>query len=214
MSTNFTNLTGDPLYEFPVQPKRSMAEDEYVAWVLAENVKAEWVDGEVVFMSPANAEHTELRCWLLTLLRMYCEDRLVGRAMDDMLVRLSRSRRFRIPDIFFVARERIGIIGRTILREPPDMVVEIVSPDSSSRDWREKFQEYEEFGIREYWVIDPLGESFDVYALDSGGKYQRVAIVDGMVHSTVISGFCIRPEWFASESRPTVREALQAMGSI
>jgi Uma2 family endonuclease len=164
-------------------------------------------------MSPANFGHTELQVWMLRLLAGYVEEHDLGIVLHNMLVRIRKCRRFRIPDIFFVARERIGIIGDTMLREPPDMVVEIVSPDSAARDWREKYEEYEEFGIREYWVIDPDAQSFDVYALNRKGKYQRIAIEDGVIRSQVIAGFWMRAEWFAAPTRPTVKAALRRINA-
>lgn len=214
MSTIFTNLTDFSPGDLAIPPKESISEDGYVAWVLRTGAKAEWVDGEVENISPANTEHTELRLWILTLLRMYCELTSAGRAMDDTLVRLSRRRRYRIPDIYFVSNERAQIIGQTMLREPPDLVIEIVSPDSSARDWREKYHEYEEFGIREYWVIDPAATSFEIYRLDDAGKYQHVDVVDGIFHSTVIAGLWLKAEWFAPTHRPTVREALRQLGAL
>lgn len=214
MSTSFTSSPGFSPDEFALPPNQRMGEEEYVAWILGQRIRAEWVDGEVERMSPANSEHTELRLWLLTFLRMYCEIRQAGRALDDTLVRLSRRRRYRIPDLFFVTKAREHIIGSTMLREPPDMVIEIVSPDSSARDWREKYLEYEEFGVREYWVIDPQAESFEIYSLDATGKYQHVPVLNGVFHSTVIPGLWLRAEWFAPSHRPTVQQALQALGAL
>jgi Uma2 family endonuclease len=214
MSTSFTNLSGFSPGDLPAPPAQRMSEDEFVQWVLTTKTRAEWVDGEVVVMSPANWEHTEIRLWLLRTMGVYCEERGLGRVLDDMLVRISRKRRFRIPDVFFVAADRVQIIGETMLREPPDMVVEIVSPDSASRDWREKYLEYEEFGIREYWVIDPQSQTFDVYCLNEAGKYQRIAVEGEIVRSSVIPGFWIRPEWLANANRPTVTQVMRALGVL
>jgi Uma2 family endonuclease len=212
MSTSFTNAPDFSPGELPLPPQPRMAEEEFIAWALATGAAAEWVDGEVVMMSPASREHSSLKVWLLTVLQFYCEERQVGTVLEDMMLRLSRRRRVRIPDIFFVAAAREHIIDHAVLREPPDMAIEIVSPDSVSRDWREKYEEYEEFGIREYWVIDPNSQSFDVYALDAADKYARLALPEGKGHSTVIPGFWIRPEWLAPETRPAVKHAWQELG--
>lgn len=214
MSTSFTNLADFSPDDFALPPKERMSEEEYVAWVLRTGTKAEWVEGEVVYMSPQNREHSELLVWLIRLLADYVEERHLGSMHFDMLLRLSRRRNLRIPDIFFVSNERAQIIGPTMLREPPDLVIEIVSPDSSARDWREKYHEYEEFGIREYWVIDPAATSFEIYRLDDAGKYQHVDVVDGIFHSTVIAGLWLKAEWFSPTHRPTVREALRQLGAL
>ncbi len=165
-------------------------------------------------MSPASVTHQELERWFLSVLSCYCEERHVGTALHNVLVCLSRRRRFRIPDIIFVTKDRESIIEETMLRAPPDMVVEIVSPDSVSRDWRDKYGEYEEFGIREYWIIDPQAQSFEVYLLNSAGKYQQLKVTGGVVHSTVIPGFWVRSEWFAPASRPTQLQTLRHLGIV
>jgi Uma2 family endonuclease len=211
MSNSFITTDFAP-GELPLPPKLQMTEDEYVSWVLATNANAEWVDGEVVMMSPANIIHQDLEGWLLSVLRMYCGERGLGTVLHNVLVRLSRRRRFRIPDILFVAKDREGIIEPTMLRAPPDMVVEIVSPDSVSRDWRDKYTEYEEFGIRECWIIDPQAQSFEVYLLDSTGKYQQIKVTDGEVYSNVIPGFWVKSEWFAPATRVSELEALRQLG--
>jgi Uma2 family endonuclease len=204
MSNSFITSHDVSAGELPLPPKLHMSEEEYVSWVLSTNANAEWVDGEVVTMSPADVAHQDLEGWMLSLLRTFCEEKRSGTALHNVLVRLSRRRRFRIPDIIFVSKGREGIIEETMLRAPPDMVVEIVSPESVSRDWREKYGEYEEFGIREYWIIDPQAQSFEVYLLDSAGKYQQIKVTGGVVHSTVIPGFCVVYEWFDLDSRSTI----------
>ena len=214
MSTSFTNLSGFTAGEANHPPLQRMSEEQFVGWIARIDAKAEWVDGEIQMMSPANWEHTSLRRWLDDVMTWYVAERNLGTVGDDTLVRLGRLRRLRIPDIFFVRRGREAIITATMLTEPPDLVVEIVSPDSAARDWREKHKEYEAQGITEYWVIDPRAESFEVYVLDDGGRYQGLPVEEGIIRSTVLAGFWLRSEWFASESRPSVKEVLQALGVV
>ncbi|PJF48765.1 MAG: Uma2 family endonuclease [Chloroflexi bacterium] len=61
----------------------------------------------------------------------------------------------REPDAFFVSNARLANAGEAFLDGPADLVIEVVSDDSVSRDRVEKFDEYEAAGIPEYWVIDP-----------------------------------------------------------
>lgn len=211
MSSSFSNTADWSTAVQITRPPDRVSEDAFLAWVVANNVKAEWVDDEVVLMSPASREHSQLRLWLLRLLSDFVETNDLGTVLDDMLVRVQPRRRYRIPDLFFVTKARENIIGETMLREPPDVVFEIVSADSAARDWREKYQEYEEFGIREYWVIDPRQEAFDVYGLNQSGKYERLLVEQGIVRSRAIPRFWIRPEWFAIATRPTVQDALRQL---
>ncbi len=54
---------------------------------------------------------------------------------------------------------------------PPDLVVEVISPESVGGDRGEKFHEYEGAGIAEYWLVDPQREVLEVYVLDDGERY-------------------------------------------
>lgn len=55
----------------------------------------------------------------------------------------------------------------------PDLVVEIVSPDSGVADRKRKFALYEQYGVREYWIVDQEERVAEVYLLDEGGRYSR-----------------------------------------
>ena len=59
------------------------------------------------------------------------------------------------PDLLFVSTEQAHIITRENIRGAPDLVVEILSPSTASRDWRDKLDLYAEHGVKEYWVVDP-----------------------------------------------------------
>ena len=50
----------------------------------------------------------------------------------------------------------------------PDLVVEILSPSTSKIDWREKYQLYEEAGVREYWIVNPDENLLHVFRLIEG----------------------------------------------
>lgn len=54
----------------------------------------------------------------------------------------------------------------------PDWIIEILSPQTSSKDLHEKFDVYEEARVKEYWVVHPQEQTILVYVLDSNGKYQ------------------------------------------
>lgn len=191
-------------------PLRLSAE-QFVAWVLRENCKAEWVAGEVIPMAPANFEHTNVRRWFDHVLSAFVRQRALGIVMDDFLLRITQAQRFRIPDLMFIAQARQAIIGDTMLSEPPDLIVEVISPDSAARDWREKYLEYEQFGVREYWIIDPALRVVEAYALNDTARYRKLPISEQRIHSTVVEGFWILPEWLWNDTRPAEEDALSQL---
>jgi len=75
----------------------------------------------------------------------------------------------------------------------PDWVIEILSPYTSKKDLREKFDLYEKHGIREYWVVDPGNRYVHVYTLDKNGEYgePEIFVEQGEIKSTVCEEFSI-----------------------
>ena len=90
------------------------------------------------------------------------------------------------PDVLFIRSERLHIytdIG--IVEGPPDIVVEILSPTSHSRDLVRKAKLYAWAGVPEYWQVDPIARTLTVLALVDG-HYQTVPSGDGWQRSLVL----------------------------
>jgi len=198
-----------------VPPPPRMTEEEFEAWAFAqEGVRAEWVDGEVIVMSPVTRQDDSLRNWLARLLGDYVEERKLGEVRGpEFMVRFGKQRSRRLPDILFVSAARKHLVHRTYLEGAPDLSIEVVSHDSRVRDWQDKFAEYEKAGVREYWIVDPLAERVEAYRL-AQGKFQRMAETDGKLASGVIPGLFIKTAWLWDENRPSVISALRELGVI
>ncbi len=191
-----------------------MTEDQFVAWC-DEDTRAEWKNGEVVMASPASTIHVRLTRFLLQCLGLYASRGALGEVLGpEMQVRFAGLRRRRVPDVLFIARERAAIILPNHVEGAPDLIVEIVSADSEARDWREKYWEYEAAGVREYWVIDPMSQHLEAYALDSQARYQLIAPAEGAVRSTALGGFYIRPAWLWQEPLPNPLDVLRELGVL
>ena len=55
----------------------------------------------------------------------------------------------------------------------PDLIIEVLSPGTAARDWKGKFDLYEEAGVREYWIVAPLEQDISVFVRDTDtGRYQ------------------------------------------
>jgi Uma2 family endonuclease len=193
-------------------PGRRLTEAEFLAWI-DEDTRAEWVDGEVIMMAPVSIDHDQFFGWLRTLLTLYVEHHDLGSVFGtEVLVRLPRLRRLRMPDLVFVSKARAGIVGRTRINGVPDLIMELVSPESVSRDWRDKHIEYEKAGVKEYWVIDRPGGRMEAHALSRDGKYRQIDEQQGRVRSLVLKGFHLRTEWALGDSRPRAGAVLKELG--
>ncbi len=207
MSTTDRSPLDSAILETVTYPPGRMTEEEFVAWC-PEDLRAEWIDGEVIMMSPANTEHTRLVMWLTRVLAEFVERHSLGEVFGPELpVRFSSLRHRRLPDLFFVSNSRLGDLRPTHFEGPPDMAIEIVSPESMARDWRDKYRDYEAAGVPEYWIIDPMSQRADLYVL-TGGKYRQLVAHEGWLHSTAVSGFCLKTEWFWPATRPKCQQAL------
>jgi len=196
-------------------PKGRLTFDEFLAWA-DEETWAEWLDGEVVMVSPASDRHQDLRDFVAFPLRAFVEARGLGVVRTaPFLMRLPEVARGREPDILFISQARRGRLRATYLDGGADLVVEILSAESRLRDRGEKFAEYEAEGVHEYWLLDPENRRADFYRLDAEGRYQRIPPgPDGIYRSEVVPGFWLKVDWLWQEPLLPVLDILKELRLI
>ena len=200
-----------------IDPPRRMSEKAFVAWAISEeHLRVEWVEGEIEYMSPINISHASIQTWLSSLLHGYAEIGDLGTVVGpEYMIRLFPDRpRRRMPDLLFVAKSRTHLFQRNHFEGPPDLIVEIVSPDDPSRDYRIKFVEYESAGVREYWIVDAMSQQLEIYSRGRNAKFTKVPLKDGRFASKVIRGLAIDPQWVFAVKRPTVLSVLKQLGAF
>jgi len=191
-------------------PGRRMSEEEFDRWV-GEKTRAEWVDGEVIMMAPANIEHDDVVGWLKSVLREFCTFHDLGSVHGpEVMIRVPQLTQRRLPDVMFVAKKRSSIIKKTIIDGPPDFIMEVVSPDSIERDWVEKLADYEKAGVREYWIVDVPAKRMEAYSLKAG-QYRRIAERAGKLPSVLLKGFYLRPHWILSGKLPRMMQVMKEL---
>jgi Uma2 family endonuclease len=67
-----------------------------------------------------------------------------------------------------------GTLTDTAMVGPADICIEIVSPETTTRDYGEKYTEYEAGGVAEYWIIDPQREQCRFHRLGEDGFYKQI----------------------------------------
>ena len=131
----------------------------------------EVIDG-VLYMAPApNPRHQRI---LFNLAVLFAPFVMGGNALGEAFFApidvIFASEDIFQPDLIFVSRDRLHIITDRGLEAAPDLVVEVLSPSTRSKDLNLKRRRYAHFGVPEYWPIDP--ETRNIRALDlSGGEY-------------------------------------------
>lgn len=190
-----------------------MTEAEFERWC-DEDTRAEFVDGRVELMSQVHLTHHDAHRFLAVLLGVYLEVRPAGRLLvSGYPVRLREGLR-RLPDLLYVEPEHLAQIGESILEGAPSIAWEIISPECEERDWRDKYREYEEAGVREYWIINPYGKTVWLSRLTAEGRYESVVPVDDRLASEVIPGFWLKPEWLWAKPQPKVLDCLRELGVL
>lgn len=146
--------------------------------------RLELIDGELLGSPAPIPLHQILTSTLVYLLNTLMIRRQLGLVLPAPIsVRLSPSDVVQ-PDIVFVRRERLHIIGPTVVDGAPDLVVEILSKSTRRRDLTTKKALNGRYGVPEYWIIDPEARVVSVFVLVDG-KYRPVPIIDGVIRSTV-----------------------------
>ena len=204
MSTTVTPPVDAPRRPPPPTP---ITFEEFLAWCDGET-RAEWVDGEVVLLSPNSRTHQWTLDFLNDLVKTHVRTHRLGSVLfAPFLMRLPSRPSGREPDLLFVANAHADRLRETYLDGPADLVVEIVSPESDERDRGTKFVEYEAAGIPEYWLVDALREEAWFYQLGEDGRYHLGPIdPDGFYHSAVLPGFRLRVAWLWQRALPTLDE--------
>ncbi|MFQ6731356.1 Uma2 family endonuclease [Virgibacillus tibetensis] len=94
-----------------------------------------------------------------------------------------------IPDLSVIC-DKEGL-GSNKYTGAPTIIIEIISPSNQSHDLVTKLNLYMEYSVKEYWIVNPLLNTVQLYLLDEEGTYQQkdVARYQGTVKSKVLAGF-------------------------
>ena len=140
----------------------------------------EWVKGTVIKMSPVSLKHlANLTEYLNFLLAAYFALRPIGKLINQPFVmRVDATESRREPDLQIVLEDNPGELSETAMIGAADICIEVVSKESTARDYGDKFDEYEQGGVREYWIIDPIRQECRFNRLNDAGVYNAVTIED------------------------------------
>ena len=190
-----------------------MSYEEFLRWDGA-NQHVEWVDGRVVPMPPISGPHNNVGNFLIGALVAYVDHFDLGTIRTDPFqMKTGPGLPGRAPDVLFVAKRNLGRLHKTYLEGPADLVVEIVSPDRRTLDAVKKFREYEQGGVREYWLVDPERRRAEFYRRSRGGAFRPAPVgEDGVYRSAAVKGLWLKPDWLWD--RPPLVKVLKEWGLV
>jgi len=151
-----------------------------------EGTLAELVEG-IIHLSPSPAKaHQRLLLRLASELNAHVVRHALGEIFIAPLdVYLDQYSNAVQPDIIFVAAAK-GSIVRDHVQGVPDMLIEILSPGNRDYDLKKKKDLYEKFGVKEYWIADPVTKETIGYQLREG-KYEALTASIGVLTSPLLN---------------------------
>ncbi|MGK7954704.1 MAG: Uma2 family endonuclease [Crocosphaera sp.] len=144
--------------------------EEYYQYNDQSDNRYELVDGRLVLMNPPTVRHFLLAKFLeINFDQLIQKKALPLICFRDAGVRTGWQKS-RLPDVFITTKEAASELldQSAIFQIPPLLIVEIVSPESVTRDYRYKRSEYAALGVDEYWIVDPKNETITILLLEEG----------------------------------------------
>ncbi len=147
---------------------------DYLAWQIEERL--ELIKGWISRMSAPNLNHQRISLEITMAFGNHFAGHPCNLFVAPFDVRLPRKSKqdkqvYTVvqPDLCVICDDekldKRGCIGA------PDLVIEILSPGNSKKEMREKYDVYEESGVREYWLVSPSEKTVVIYTLNQNQKY-------------------------------------------
>jgi Uma2 family endonuclease len=186
-------MKGKEHKKMPLPKEEYYTYADYAEW--SDDARYELIEGAPYLMSPApTSAHQRISMELSGQFWAFLKDkscqiftapfdvRLNAGAEDDTVVQ---------PDILIVCDktkiDSAGCVG------VPDMVVEILSPSTAGYDRFRKYSLYQQYGVAEYWIVDPETKGVEVHVLNKDGLYvKRVFGEEDEAPVSILDGCTIR----------------------
>jgi Uma2 family endonuclease len=183
--------------------------DEFYALV-PDGQKADLIDGVIYMASPDSRRANKLTGFVYRLFQGFLEARNLGGEVfySRFACRLSELCAPE-PDVAYVRPERVSLVEEGGMRGGPDIAVEVVSRESRHRDYEDKRRLYEEAGIPEYWLVDPVQRRVEFLVLEDG-RYRLAPLeANRLFRSRALPGFFIDVDWLLADLLPPATRCLE-----
>ena len=178
--------------------------------LVADGDKADLIDGVIYMASPDSRLNNSLGFFLAELIDGFDAAKEIGgfTFISRFACRISDLRSPE-PDVGYVRPERADDVHELYMEGGPDIAVEIVARESRKRDYGEKLELYQEAGVEEYWIVDPLQQRVQFLRLIEG-RYELAPLEDNRIYrSGVIPGFWLDVNWLLARPVPRAYRCLQ-----
>ena len=175
------------------QTSTKLTYDDYL--LLPEDGKRyEIIDGELYVTASPVKKHQIVAGNLHGFLWNYTRNRRTGTVFIAPFDVILSNVDILQPDVLFITKEHADLAQRRGVAGAPDLVIEVLSDSTRKTDEIIKRKRYEQFGVAEYWVVDPVLESVKIYRR-TATAFERIAEITteqgGTLTSPLLPGFAL-----------------------
>jgi Uma2 family endonuclease len=153
-----------------------LTNEEYFA-LPESNLHIELFEGRAVMAPSPMPDHQDLSLEIAFALRRFAKEFGGKTFIAPLDIEIGPGMVYQ-PDVLYFAPGNVPERGKSRVNRIPDVVVEVLSPGTRRYDLVEKMPNYGKAGVREFWVVDPLGRTVDVYTNEGNtfGEAKRATI--------------------------------------
>lgn len=172
--------------------KRTLTYDDYVALTPPDSGNYELHNGKIIYMASPTPRHQDVAMNLSSRMHIHASSNNLGKVYQAPLdTKFDEINTFQ-PDILFISKKHLSIIGKKKIEGAPDLVVEILSESNKPKEMSYKKYIYESYLVKEYWLINLEKSTVTVYQNIEGellplGIYSN----NDFIESKILDGFKI-----------------------
>jgi Uma2 family endonuclease len=152
----------------------------------------ELISGQIIMVPPPTTYHQDILGFLFSTLDSIVRPRRLGKVLPSPVNVYATGHDVYQPDILFVRQENLSMIAMDGVHGAPDLVIEILSPSNAYYDLKHKKEIYEQIGVREYWIVDPMDHSIECFQnSEKGFEIFFIGKQSGRACSKVVPEFCV-----------------------
>jgi len=169
---------------------QTMTLEEFFSYDDGTDAMYELEDGELILMTAESEINRRIAMFILIC---FSQQNISADRLSMKTEIVTTGSRVRVPDLVVFSEELAiameGAKRSTVMSEMPAplLVVEVVSPNQSSRDYRYKRSEYAARGIAEYWIVDPIQSRVTILEWVDGFYEEKIYEGDQAITSFVLS---------------------------
>ncbi|KKD34766.1 MAG: Uma2 family endonuclease [Limnoraphis robusta] len=161
----------------PQYPQK-MTPEEYLEWEAKQELRHEYIDGEILAMTGGSIPHNDISLNFYTALRPHLRQRGCRVNVSDVKVQASEKSRYFYPDLVVTCHPD-DLKSRNFIQHPK-VIIEVLSPSTANYDRTKKLKYYRQIpSLQEYVLVDSEEISVEVYHRGDGKMWHYYQYEDG-----------------------------------